>query len=74
MHLTPADTEKLLLAVAIAAWGAEPARIVCFGDSNTWAVDAGTFNRMEPEASWPGILGKNLGDGFRVIQVSPEDE
>jgi lysophospholipase L1-like esterase len=42
--------------------------IVCFGDSNTWAVDAGTFNRMELESCWPGVLGKNLGEGFNVIQ------
>lgn len=48
--------------------------ILCFGDSNTWGYDpAATATsplpvRYAPEVRWTGVLAKELGVGFRVIE------
>lgn len=48
--------------------------ILCFGDSNTWGYDAagtaatGQLQRHPPEVRWPGVLARELGGGFRVIE------
>jgi lysophospholipase L1-like esterase len=42
--------------------------IVCYGDSNTWGAEPGTFRRMDIDSRWPVILGKNLGSGFHVVE------
>jgi len=42
--------------------------ILCYGDSNTWgyrAVDAGRFPRW---VRWPGVLQRELGNAFYVIE------
>lgn len=48
--------------------------ILCFGDSNTWGYDpvASASSpyplRHGPDARWPGVLARELGAGFRVIE------
>lgn len=48
--------------------------ILCFGDSNTWGYDpaataASPFPlRYAPEVRWPGVLARELGNGWRVIE------
>lgn len=46
--------------------------IVCFGDSNTFGVVPslvrGGGHRFAPERRWPGILHKQLGDGFDIVE------
>ena len=42
--------------------------IVCFGDSNTWGANATTRDRYPWEERWTGILQRELGDGYRVIE------
>ena len=46
--------------------------IVCFGDSNTFGVVPslvrGGGHRFAPERRWPGILRKQLGEGFDIIE------
>ncbi|MBX7208452.1 MAG: SGNH/GDSL hydrolase family protein [Verrucomicrobiaceae bacterium] len=48
--------------------------ILCFGDSNTWGYDAagtaatGVLQRHSPDARWPGVLARELGPDFRVIE------
>ena len=49
--------------------------ILCFGDSNTWGFIPGRFNpetlymeRYEKEIRWPGVLAKNLGEKYYVIE------
>ncbi|WNY29145.1 hypothetical protein MmiEs2_13620 [Methanimicrococcus stummii] len=42
--------------------------ILCFGDSNTWGMDPKTLTRFAPEIRWPGILKKELGDNFNIIE------
>ncbi len=41
-------------------------RILCFGDSNTYG-HAPDNTRYEESVSWPGVLGRLLGDKFEVI-------
>ncbi len=47
--------------------------VVCFGDSNTWGYDpagyGGLFPRRHPlEVRWTGVLARELGPEFRVIE------
>ena len=44
-------------------------RILCFGDSNTWGLVAGTDNRYDWGTRWTGRLQDALsGDGFQVVE------
>ena len=42
--------------------------ILCYGDSNTWGYDPATGGRFGPDARWPGVLARELGDGYAVIE------
>lgn len=49
--------------------------ILCFGDSNTWGYDYTTYDpaigagqRMDFNTRWPGIVQKNLGSEYRIIE------
>ena len=42
--------------------------ILCYGDSNTWGYDPVTGGRFGREARWPGVLARELGDGYAVIE------
>jgi lysophospholipase L1-like esterase len=42
--------------------------VVCYGDSNTWGSDPETGDRFAPGVRWPGVLARELGDGFRVVE------
>jgi lysophospholipase L1-like esterase len=46
--------------------------ILCYGDSNTWGCKPiktmGIIERFEPEVRWTGVLSRQLGDGFNVIE------
>lgn len=43
-------------------------RIVCFGDSNTWGYDAFTDGRFDEDTRWTGVLEKNLGAEYTIIE------
>ncbi|MGH2534218.1 MAG: SGNH/GDSL hydrolase family protein [Thermomicrobiales bacterium] len=42
--------------------------VVCFGDSNTWGYDPATHLRFGPDTRWPGVLQRELGPDYRVIE------
>lgn len=42
--------------------------ILCYGDSNTYGYNPSTKLRYNGEERWTGILGKQLGPGFHVIE------
>lgn len=42
--------------------------VLCYGDSNTWGSDPETGERFAPDIRWPGVLARELGEGFRVIE------
>lgn len=46
--------------------------IMCFGDSNTYGAIPTLArtgrHRFAPDRRWPGIMGRQLGDGWRVIE------
>ena len=42
--------------------------ILCYGDSNTWGYEPATGKRFPGEVRWPGVLARELGEGFRVIE------
>ncbi len=42
--------------------------ILCYGDSNTWGYDPATGERFGTEIRWPGVLKKELGDVYVVIE------
>jgi lysophospholipase L1-like esterase len=46
--------------------------ILCYGDSNTWGckpIDTpGVIERIDPEVRWTGILRRQLGEGYLVIE------
>lgn len=43
-------------------------RIVCFGDSNTWGLNAETMERFSEEIRWPCLLQEKLGDDYQIIE------
>ena len=43
-------------------------RIVCYGDSNTWGSDPATRDRFPPDVRWTGVLARELGDGYQVLE------
>jgi lysophospholipase L1-like esterase len=46
-----------------------PRTVLCFGDSNTYGTVPGIENsRYAPELRWPGVLARELGPGWRVIE------
>ena len=44
------------------------ARILCYGDSNTWGYDGRDRSRFEEDVRWTGRLQRALGDGYTVIE------
>ncbi len=42
--------------------------VLCYGDSNTWGFDPATRQRVGPDVRWTGVLQRELGEGFRVIE------
>jgi lysophospholipase L1-like esterase len=42
--------------------------IVAFGDSNTWGSDPATATRFAPEVRWTGVMARELGAGFHVVE------
>jgi len=46
----------------------DPVRILCFGDSNTWGFIPAEEKRYAAAVRWPGILQKELGDRFSIIE------
>lgn len=42
--------------------------IVAFGDSNTWGYEPGTGVRLPPESRWTGVMQRELGPAWRVIE------
>ena len=43
-------------------------RILCFGDSNTWGAVPGDNSRYPAEVRWTGVLQKELGRDYLVIE------
>jgi lysophospholipase L1-like esterase len=42
--------------------------ILCFGDSNTWGFIPGTCDRYASDVRWPGVVQKELGTDYNVIE------
>jgi len=42
--------------------------ILCYGDSNTWGYEPGTCGRYARDVRWPGVLRRELGEGYLVIE------
>jgi lysophospholipase L1-like esterase len=42
--------------------------ILCYGDSNTWGYDPASGQRFPPDVRWTGVLARDLGDRYRVIE------
>ena len=46
--------------------------ILCYGDSNTWGCvplrGPGPGSRFPPAKRWPGVLRRELGDGYWVVE------
>ena len=44
-------------------------QILCYGDSNTWGADpADDSQRFEWPVRWPGVLQRELGDEYHVVE------
>mmetsp|Transcript_30579 Transcript_30579/g.50496 ORF Transcript_30579/g.50496 Transcript_30579/m.50496 type:complete len:235 (+) Transcript_30579:28-732(+) len=48
----------------------DPAQILCYGDSNTWGLEALTFARFGATVRWPGVLAANMMDdgNYKVLE------
>jgi lysophospholipase L1-like esterase len=43
--------------------------VLCFGDSNTYgSIPGEKGGRYDAETRWPGVLARELGDGWRIIE------
>jgi lysophospholipase L1-like esterase len=40
-----------------------------FGDSNTWGFEPGTMARYGRDVRWPGVLARELGGGWHVVEA-----
>ncbi len=60
------------LSVVLGAPQNEPIRVMCYGDSNTWGwipVENGfPSTRYGSDVRWTGVLQKDLGNKFKVIE------
>jgi lysophospholipase L1-like esterase len=43
-------------------------RVLCYGDSNTWGSDPAGDERFGDDVRWTGVLAKNLGSDFTIIE------
>jgi lysophospholipase L1-like esterase len=42
--------------------------VLCFGDSNTYGWNPSDWGRYAPDVRWPGVLQRELGSGYHVIE------
>jgi lysophospholipase L1-like esterase len=42
--------------------------VLCYGDSNTWGYNPKTGQRYGRDERWPGVLRKELGQGYLVVE------
>jgi lysophospholipase L1-like esterase len=42
--------------------------VLCYGDSNTWGQKPDKSGRYPADVRWTGILQKNLGDNYYIIE------
>ena len=42
--------------------------VLCYGDSNTWGYDPATQERYPRDERWTGVLRRELGEGYLVIE------
>jgi lysophospholipase L1-like esterase len=43
--------------------------VLCFGDSNTYgSIPGEAGGRYGPDVRWPGVLTRELGDGWRIVE------
>ena len=42
--------------------------VLCYGDSNTWGYEPASGGRFPEDVRWPGVLARELGSEFRVIE------
>ena len=42
--------------------------VLCYGDSNTWGFVPGSGERYPLDVRWTGVLQRELGDRYRVIE------
>jgi len=42
--------------------------ILCYGDSNTWGYPPGGMGRHTWDVRWPGVLQKQLGSDYRIVE------
>lgn len=42
--------------------------VLCYGDSNTWGADPAGGPRFGWDDRWPGVLQRELGERYRVIE------
>jgi lysophospholipase L1-like esterase len=47
----------------------EEKTVLCFGDSNTWGFEPGTMARYGRDVRWPGVLARELGRGWHVVEA-----
>ena len=44
-------------------------QVLCYGDSNTWGADpADDARRFAWPVRWPGVLQRELGEGYHVVE------
>lgn len=63
----PVDTANIGMW-SVCVRGDQVKTVLCYGDSNTWGSDPETGERFPEDVRWPGVLARNLGDGYRVIE------
>lgn len=42
--------------------------VCCYGDSNTWGLEASTEERLQRWRRWPGVMQRGLGEDVHVIE------
>jgi len=46
----------------------DPLQILCYGDSNTWGLEAGTFRRYRFSTRWPGVTASRMGPRYKILE------
>jgi len=44
-------------------------QILCYGDSNTWGLEAGTYRRYRFSTRWPGVTAFHMGPRYKILEA-----
>lgn len=60
--------EQIRSLIKVLKIAEDPLSILCYGDSNTWGLEALTFRRFGAQDRWTGVTQREMGEGFKILE------